>query len=285
MEPAGYEPGVARIAGVNDFGPLYFILEYTGVLLAAIIGGQVAKRMNFDVVGFGFIALISSLAGGMLRDCLLNNGPVAALQTPWYLIIAVLGGAIAFFLHVEGRLWDRVRFYMDVVTVGVWSVVGASKALVNDLPWISVLLLAVITATGGSLVRDVVLRNIPSLFTSQKMLVFPALLAAGLTLAFSHFQVTPWKGMLIASIAASVLSMAVYWVSTRRAPRTRYTERSLEKRLAAELNMSKDDPVVDIAGAIEKAPDEDVINIVRIYLRDQVLERAGSSPAAAEPRG
>lgn len=284
MEPAGYKPGVARISGVNDFGPLYFILEYTGVLLAAIIGGQVAKRMNFDVVGFGFIALISSLAGGMLRDCLLNNGPVAALQTPWYLAVAVIGAAIAFFVRIEGPLWDRFRFYMDVITVGVWSVVGASKALANDLPWIAVLLLAVITATGGSLVRDVVLGNVPGLFTSQKMMVFPALLAAGLTLGFSHFQVTPWKGMLIASIAASVLSMAVYWVSTRRARHTRYTEMSLEKRIATELNMSEDDAVADIASAIEKAPDEDVLNIVRIYLRDEVLERAGNTPAAAQPK-
>lgn len=265
---------------MNDFGPFYFILEYTGVLLAAIIGGTVAKRMNFDVVGFGFVALISSLAGGMLRDCLLNNGPVAALHTPWYLLIAVIGAAIAFVLNIGGPLWDHVRFYLDVVTVGVWAVVGASKAIVNELPWISVLLLAVITATGGSLVRDVVLGKIPALFTSQKMMVFPALLAGSMTLAFSYFHIAAWKGMLISSVAASLLSMAVYWASTRRARQPQRTELSLDQRIAAELNLSPDDAVVDIARAIDEAPDEDVLNIVRVYLRDEVLERAGSSPAA-----
>lgn len=266
---------------MNDFGTLYYILEYTGVLLAAMVGGTVAKRMNFDVVGFGFIALISSLAGGLLRDCLLSNGPAAALQSPWYLIIAVAGAAIAFFIDIEGALWDQVRFYLDVVTIGVWSVVGATHAIVNDLPWIAALLLAVVTSTGGSLVRDVVLGKVPALFTSQKMLVFPSLLAAALTVAFSHFQVTEWKGMLIASIAASVLSMAVYWLSEyRTAPQPQRTERSLDRRIAAQLDLSPDESVKDIARAITEAEDEDVLELVRLYLRDEVLERAGSAPAA-----
>ena len=268
---------------MNDFGPFYFVLEYTGVLLAAMVGGTVAKRMNFDVVGFGFIALISSLAGGLLRDCLLSNGPAAALQSPWYLIIAVTGAAIAFFIDIEGELWDQVRFYLDVVTIGVWSVVGATHAIVNDLPWIAALLLAVVTSTGGSLMRDVVLGKVPALFTSQKMLVFPSLLAGAMTLGFSHFHFAAWKGMLMSSIAASVLSMAVYWLGTwRTAPQPHRTERSLDRRIAAQLNMSPDDSVVDIARAIAKADDDDVLDLVRLYLRDEVLERAGSSPAVAD---
>ena len=39
----------------DDVGTLYFVLEYTGVLLAATIGGTVAKRMNFDIVGLSLI--------------------------------------------------------------------------------------------------------------------------------------------------------------------------------------------------------------------------------------
>lgn len=266
---------------MNDFGTFYYILEYTGVLLAAMVGGTVAKRMNFDVVGFGFIALISSLAGGLIRDCLLSIGPAAALQTPWYLIIAVTGAAIAFFVEIEGALWDQVRFYLDVVTVGVWSVAGATHAIVNDLPWIAALLLAVVTSTGGALVRDVVLGKIPALFTSQKMLVFPSLLAGAMTLGFAHFGVKAWVGMLISSVAASVMSMTVYWVSTSRAHQPTLTERSLDRRIAAELDMSPDDSVVDIAHAIAGAKDEDVLNLIRVYLHDEVLERAGTSPTAA----
>ena len=74
----------------DDVGTLYFVLEYTGVLLAATIGGTVAKRMNFDIVGFAFVALISSLSGGLMRDAILNDGPAAARYTEARLAPAAL---------------------------------------------------------------------------------------------------------------------------------------------------------------------------------------------------
>ena len=113
------------------------------------------------------------------------------------------------------------------------------------------------------------------------MHVFPSLLAGALTRGFAHFAGTAWVGMLISSVAASVLSMTVYWVSTSRAHQPTLTERSLDRRIAAELNMSPDDSVTNIADAIAGAKDKDVLNLIRVYLHDEVLERAGTSPTAA----
>ena len=172
----------------DTVGSLYFLLEYTGVLLAATVGGTVAKRMNFDIVGFAFIAYVSSLSGGFMRDAILNDGPAAALTNPGYLITATVGAAIAYTVNLHGRLWERFRFYADVVTIGVWAVAGTIKGLLADLNWVPCLLLAVITATGGTLARDIVLRRVPSLFTSQKMYVFPAIISSAIMLVMNHFD-------------------------------------------------------------------------------------------------
>ena len=86
----------------DNVGNLYFVLEYTGVLLASTIGGTVAKRMNFDIVGFAFIAYLSSLSGGFIRDAILSNGPAAALTNPGYLITATIGALVVLFI------WNRL---------------------------------------------------------------------------------------------------------------------------------------------------------------------------------
>ncbi|MCP1388241.1 TRIC cation channel family protein [Corynebacterium sp. TA-R-1] len=194
---------------------LYFVLEYIGVFLAAVVGGTIAKREEFDVVGFLVVALVSSLAGGLIRDAVLNDGPAAALQTPGYLLTASAGAVVAFVMTFKDKFWDTFRFYADVVTIGVWGVVGATRAIENDLPWISIILLGVLTAVGGSLTRDVMLGKLPSLLTEQKMLVFPAIVASVILSVF-HYYGLMWQGMFAAAVAGPVVSMCVYWLSNWR---------------------------------------------------------------------
>ena len=262
----------------DTVGSLYFLLEYTGVLLAATVGGTVAKRMNFDIVGFAFIAYVSSLSGGFMRDAILNDGPAAALTNPGYLITATVGAAIAYTVNLHGRLWERFRFYADVVTIGVWAVAGTLKGLLADLNWVPCLLLAVITATGGTLARDIVLRRVPSLFTSQKMYVFPAIISSAIMLVMNHFDLTR-EGMLAAAIAAPIFAVAVYYGGDRiKFFQTRHLERPLEQKIGDALGVSTDSKHLeqsgeDVTRALEDASDQELITALRIMLQNEVQER------------
>lgn len=277
---AGQTAGLAlALMETSDtVGTLYFVLEYTGVLLAATVGGTVAKRMNFDIVGFAFIAYISSLSGGFMRDAILNDGPAAALTNPGYLITATVGAAIAYTVNLHGRLWERFRFYADVVTIGVWAVAGTLKGLLVDLNWVPCLLLAVITATGGTLARDIVLRRVPSLFTSQKMTVFPAIISSAILLVMNHFDLVR-EGMLAAAIAAPIFAIAVYYGGDRIAFfQTRHTERPLEQKIGDALGVSTDSKHPeqsgeDVTRALEGASDQELIKALRIMLQNEVQER------------
>ena len=267
---------------LSDFaGDLYFVLEYTGVLLAATVGGTVAKRMNFDIVGFAFIALISSLSGGLIRDAILNDGPAAALTNPGYLITATIGGAIAYTIKLKGKLWEKFRFYADVITIGVWAVAGTLKGLVAELTWVPCILLAVLTATGGTAMRDIVLRQVPTLFTSQKMTVFPAIISSAILLVFNAFGLV-WQGMLAAAIAAPIFAFAVYYGGDRIPMlQTRQIERPLEDKLGRALGVTTDpsnpaDSGEEVSRALEEASNNELLAAIRLYMQNELRERTGS---------
>lgn len=283
----------------ENVGNLYFILEYTGVALAATVGGTVAKRMNFDIVGFAFVALISSLAGGLARDAILNTGPAAALTNPGYLITATCGALLAYFVRLEGELWEKFRLYADVVTVGVWAVGGTLRGLEAGLSWVPCILLSILTAVGGTMARDIVLRRVPSLFTEQKMYVFPAVLASVMMLVLNSFGWV-WQGMLASAIAAPVLSIALYF-GANHLPlfKERKGERPLEEKLARALLLGDapggDDTSDDAAAntdsstdqtpspervieALEDASDEQLINALRTFLINEIGERSQGAP-------
>lgn len=252
----------------ENVGNLYFVLEYTGVALAALVGGTVAKRMNFDVVGFAFIALISSLSGGFIRDALLGDGPALALQNPGYLITATVAAAVAFFVNLHGKVWDNFRFYADIVTIGVWAVGGTLRALECELAWPAAILLAVITSIGGTFMRDIVLRRVPALFTEQKMYVFPAIIASATMLVLNNVGLV-WQGMLAAALAAPVFSLLVYWRSAKPSGKKEHPEKPLEEKLADALGVQPD----HVEHAIEGTSDSELVGALRGLLTAEVRHR------------
>ena len=85
---------------------IYHWMDVSGVLLMGIIGGTLARQLGYDIVGFFFIAMLSALGGGMLRDVLINQGTVAAMSQPEYLILAFTGALVARFTYFKGKAWE-----------------------------------------------------------------------------------------------------------------------------------------------------------------------------------
>ena len=108
---------------------LYRWSDVSGVLLMGIIGGTIARQRGYDIIGFFFIALFSSLGGGMIRDVLINRGTVAAMAQPEYLILAFTGALIARFVYFKGRTWDILQAHGDAIVSGLWAGTGTVKAL------------------------------------------------------------------------------------------------------------------------------------------------------------
>ncbi|MFP5281866.1 MAG: trimeric intracellular cation channel family protein [Actinomycetes bacterium] len=186
-------------------------LDLIGVFANAVLGGSVARQERFDPIGFGALAIVSGLGGGLVRDVLLQTGPPVALVNPAYLAIALAGAGLAFLLHFEHRAWRLVFPYVDALALGCWAAVGAQKALLSGLAWLPSLLLGVVTAVGGGVIRDLAVGRRPTVFGGNTLYATCALLASGVAVAgtlIGHSQE--------AALLATVLGAASCLLARRR---------------------------------------------------------------------
>lgn len=117
------------------------------------------KDRRFDLLGVALIGIVVGLGGGLLRDVLLGGVP-AALQSNWYLLVATGAALLGMLLQ---SLFDRLGpliVGLDAVTIGLFGAIGTSKALAQGLPEIPALFVGVVSAVGGSALRDMML-NVP----------------------------------------------------------------------------------------------------------------------------
>jgi uncharacterized membrane protein YeiH len=185
-------------------------LDLTGVFANALLGGAVARRHGFDPVGFAALAIVSGLGGGLIRDTLLQHGTPVALTNYAYLTTALIGASVAFAVHFEGRLWDRIFPFVDALALGCWASAGAQKTLSFGLGWLPAILLGTVTAVGGGAVRDIAVGRIPTIFGGNTLYATCAIIASG-TLVVIQFEGYPQAGLLVATAVGAVLCLLARW--------------------------------------------------------------------------
>ncbi|MBO1768347.1 TRIC cation channel family protein [Allobranchiibius sp. GilTou38] len=196
--------------GSGHLTELFRVLDLTGVLANATLGGVIARAEKLDPFGFATLAVLSGLGGGIIRDVLLQHGTPVALTDYAYLVTALVGAAISFVIRVQGRAWDRVWPIIDAVALGTWAAAGAAKTLAAGLGWLPAVLLGMITAVGGGVVRDVVLRRIPGVLGGNTLYATCALGAAGVLVLLST-NGHPTVGLVAATIFGAGLCIIARW--------------------------------------------------------------------------
>lgn len=178
MTLTGLEPSLERV------------LDLAGVLVFALSGASLAARKRFDVVGVLVLATATGLGGGVVRDVLLGDLPPAALRDELYLAMPLIATAIVLVGHATV---DRVRrpvLVFDAAGLGLFCVVGAAKAFEHDAGPLTSIFLGVTTAVGGGVIRDVLAREIPTVFRADSALyALPAGLGATATVLLAENDV------------------------------------------------------------------------------------------------
>lgn len=189
---------------------LFTGIDLTGVVTNAVLGGVIARSERLDPVGFVTLAILSGLGGGLIRDTLLQHGTPVAFTDPAYIPTALAGAMIAYFLRVEGRLWNKAFPFVDALALGTWAATGAQKTLGDGLYWLAALLLGTVTAVGGGMTRDIFLRRIPQIFGGNTLYATPALLASGVMVVFYKLG-QPSSGLVLATVTGAGLTLLARW--------------------------------------------------------------------------
>lgn len=155
---------------------LLYVLDLVGVVVFAVSGGLEAARKELDPVGFLFLAAVTGIGGGTLRDLLLDRGPVFWVTQPQYLWLTSAAGFAVFFTasYVERR--RAVLLWADAVGLAVFSVLGAQTTLDAGAGASVAILMGTMTATFGGLIRDVVCGETPLILKKE---IYATAAAAG----------------------------------------------------------------------------------------------------------
>ncbi|ESY07900.1 MULTISPECIES: trimeric intracellular cation channel family protein [unclassified Mesorhizobium] len=154
------------------------LLDYAGVAVFAATGALAASRKQLDIIGFLFLASVTGIGGGTLRDVILNL-PVFWVANSGYVLVCAAVAVLVFFIahRVESR-WKWL-LWLDAIGLAAFSVMGAAKGLaITGSPVVSVVM-GVLTATFGGILRDL-LAGEPSVLLRPEIYVTAALAGAGL---------------------------------------------------------------------------------------------------------
>ncbi|MCD4550113.1 MULTISPECIES: trimeric intracellular cation channel family protein [unclassified Schaalia] len=189
---------------------LFRAIDLLGVLLNGILGGHLARTKRFDAVGFAVLAIMSALAGGMLRDVFLQVGPPVALTDPFYLGTALIGAGIAMLWKLNSRGWRIALVIADGTVLGCWAATGALKTVNAGFGWMPALLLGIMTAIGGGMIRDISAGTVPQVFGGNNLYATPALVSSAVMLLFYQYELET-LGMLVAIIVGSGFTCVAHW--------------------------------------------------------------------------
>lgn len=165
---------------------------------------------RFDLVGVTAVAILTGLGGGFLRDILIGAGRPAGMQDKY--ILTALGGTIlALILGRWYRKLDGAITFLDSIAMSLFAVAGVYKALLFETSGLVAVLIGVIAAVGGGVLRDVVCRMTPQIFSGGPL--YATSTAIGATV-FVLLEMTSLELNLVVVISA-LLIVAIHMTSVR----------------------------------------------------------------------
>lgn len=186
-------------------------LDYLGVGLFALTGALAAARNRHDIIAFIAFAILTGLGGGTLRDLLIGV-PVFWVHASGYLFVCV--GAAVLVWTVGERPWRSSALdWFDAAGLAAYAVLGAAKALnLGVAPTVAVVM-GVLTASFGGILRDLFAGQ-PSALLRREIYISAAVLAALIFVTATSMGAASGVAAVIAFVAGLALrggAIAFHW--------------------------------------------------------------------------
>lgn len=175
-----------------EFDPsaLVWFLDYASVLIFALTGALVASRAQLDLVGFVFMAALTAVGGGTLRDLVLGRDPVFWVDRPELILLTAAAAMLVFFTAhlLESRY--RALLWLDACALAVAVPAGMGVALGVGVSPVVAVVMGVMTGTFGGLMRDVVSNEGPLILKQGELYITAAFGGAvvGIALLWLGFE-------------------------------------------------------------------------------------------------
>jgi len=166
-----------------------YVLDILGTFAFAVSGALVASDKKFDLFGLVIIAFVTAVGGGMLRDLLIDAHPINWIGDLNYMYTIFLAVIFTFLFKSKIAHLSKTMFLFDTVGLSVFTLLGLEKGLSFNLNPIIALIMGMISAVFGGVLRDVLTNKIPLIF--EKEIYASACLIGGISyLLLTYFNMT-----------------------------------------------------------------------------------------------
>jgi uncharacterized membrane protein YeiH len=186
---------------------ILLIVEAAATVAFALSGLLEAARKRLDPVGVCVVAGLAAFGGGTLRDVLLDRRPFLWVEHSFWLwaLIALCAVAMLWMKTHHVVLTQRAMQWPDALGLGLFSASGTQLALAQGLPAIVAVLMGVVTASFGGVLRDVVCNEVPNAFKDHRPYAICAFAGGWVLVGASALAVPGAVGMLLAAGTAVAL--------------------------------------------------------------------------------
>ncbi len=192
------------------------LFEIIGTLAFALSGLIEAARKKLDIVGMAMVAGLAAFGGGTLRDILLDRRPFFWVENEiWvWILILICFGALFFMRarHIEPT--QRAMQWPDAIGLGVFTAGGTQLALSAGVPAVIAVIMGVLTAVFGGVLRDVVVNEIPKVFSDYQPYSVIAFLGGWVVVLANYLEFVSFVSIALGAvfvILLRVLALVFAW--------------------------------------------------------------------------
>jgi uncharacterized membrane protein YeiH len=188
-------------------------IEAAATVAFAASGVLAGARKRLDAVGVCMVAGLAAFGGGTLRDVLLDRRPFFWVQHAGWLWV-LLGLVVAAMLFMRKRHFaatERAMQWPDALGLGLFAASGTQIALAAGMPAVVAVLMGVMTAVFGGVLRDIVCNDIPSAFSDHQPYAVCAFAGAWVVVLAHQLRMDDWLGLLAGAGTAVLLRLVAMW--------------------------------------------------------------------------
>jgi uncharacterized membrane protein YeiH len=196
-----------------DLSFLQTLVEVLATLAFALSGMLEAARKRLDLVGVYVVTGLAAFGGGTLRDILLDRRPFFWVEhAAWlWVLLAMCTLAMLGLRSRHFELTERAVLWPDALGLGLFSASGSQIALNLQMPAIVAVLMGVITAVFGGVLRDIVCNEIPSVFRDHRPYAVCAFMGTWVLVAAQVLNAPDWLGLAAAAGTTVLLRGLALW--------------------------------------------------------------------------
>ncbi len=197
------------------------VLFDLGATFAFALSGALAGiKRGYDIVGVLALALVSGIGGGLIRDALLiNAGTTPLLTNPRYIQVIVAAAICGVLFGARIHRFARLIAIVDALGLGAYAAFGVQKSLLAGLSAPAAVIVGVINAVGGGVLRDLLCREEPLVFKPGQFYLLTAL-AGAVTFVFcsATLEFSANRSAVVAVVLTFVFRALTITFNWRTAP-------------------------------------------------------------------